>query len=69
MLGLKSLLVSWVYSSTYEVMQFLQKAPMVEEICLMDVGEAVLEAIAEAHCSRGPSRASTSGGGGRMGVL
>ena len=30
-------------------MQFLQKAPMIEEICLMDVSEGVLEGIAEAQ--------------------
>ena len=49
MLGLKSLSVSWVYSGTYEVIQFLQKAPMIEKICLMDVSEGVLEAIAGAQ--------------------
>ena len=41
--------MSRVYSSTYEVMQFLQKAPMIEEICLMGVSEGVLEGIAEAQ--------------------
>ena len=46
MLGLKSLSVSWVYSDTRNVIAFLQNAPMIEEICLEDVADTVLEAIA-----------------------
>jgi len=46
MLGLKNLSVSWVDSDTSEVIAFLQKAPAIEEICLMGVSQAVLEAFA-----------------------
>jgi len=47
-LGLKSLSMSSVYSfSSFEMISFLQKAPMIEEICLTEFSQEGLEAVAD----------------------
>jgi len=70
MLGLKSLSVSWVESSHDSIARFLERAPAVEEICLADVGQGVLQGIASFVETRRPSclkkinlQRSWSGGG------
>ena len=56
MLGLKRLSVTWVQSKPYELIALLQKAPIIEEIYLTDVGKTTLEAIATLAETHFPKR-------------